>query len=424
MKQKASIMYALPYGNHHIQFQIPKYFRNIPHTIKPKSLSNKFNNEADALGKQIQKILALHNIEKDTTVAIVLNDATRLIPNNTIIPPLLRVLLKNKIKKQHICFYIATGTHRPPTKDELEKIIPLNKHNYRTHIHDCDNEDLLTYLGQSSRSTPIFINKEFLQSDLKILTGHIEPHHFMGFSGGVKSAVIGLGGRKTIETNHFLLSEPNAKMGIYAENPMRMDIEEIGSKIGIDFALNVILDDKKTISAAFFGKPNDVMEQGIRLSKAVCNIPLDEKYDLAICSAGGYPKDINLYQAQKAISHACTFLKHGGVVILAAECINGFGNQAFENFVEKEKSPKKIINTFKATPFTIGPHKAFLLALQALEHRIIIVSNIQSSNPIKTSLFKWAADMRDALQIGKSVLDPDAKIAILPYATHVICCNQ
>ncbi len=148
----------------------------------------------------------------------------------------------------------------------------------------------------------------------------IEPHHFAGFSGGVKSASIGLGGRETINHNHKLLIDANSRLGEYKENPLRQDIEEIGRLMKVDFAMNVIMNGRSEIVHILSGSPAAVMKKGVVLSQSICETPVSQKFDLVIASAGGYPKDINLYQSQKALTNASLLTRDGGAVILVTAC--------------------------------------------------------------------------------------------------------
>jgi len=141
------------------------------------------------------------------------------------------------------------------------------------------------------------------------VVGDIELHHFAGFSGGVKSAAIGLCGRQTINANHHLLLDQYSTIGEYDNNPLRQDIEEIGEMIGVNYALNAVLTENKEIIEVFFGDPIAVMRAGIELVKELTLVPVDDLYDLVIASAGGFPKDINLYQSQKAMTHAARFYR-------------------------------------------------------------------------------------------------------------------
>jgi lactate racemase len=413
-------MISLPYGYSHLELLTDDYFINDPNVILPREFRNKKLIDKNSIEATLGKFGNGLRLDAETSIAIAINDATRPIPHHLILPPLLRYLQKNGARQENIAFYIATGTHRGPSEDELASIIPpsiISKH--RTCVHDCDDNDNLEYLGVSLASTPVYINKQFYQSHIKIVTGHIEPHHFMGFSGGVKSAVIGLGGRKTIEINHRMLSNPKSTMNRFSSNPMRMDVEDIGEKIGIDCALNVVLDDAKNIIGVFFGHPKRVMENGIELSRRMSQIDAPTEFDLVICSAGGFPKDINLYQAQKAVTHAALFVREGGVILLAAECRNGFGSEGFRSFIEENQSPTHVVRAFEEKPFSIGPHKAYQLALQSQKYHIILVSEAIDENALGT-IITVAKDLKDGLNLSRQWLTDQATIAVLPFATHLM----
>ena len=317
----------------------------------------------------VEHYLPDHN-RSTLSVAIAINDKTRPIPHQHLLPPLLRWLHNCGIFPNQITFYVATGTHQELTPKEILSILPGNiAHNYRVLSHNCDNINDLIYLGNTCCDTPVWINSQYYHSDLKIVVGNIEPHHFMGYSGGVKSVAIGLAGRETITTNHKMLLLPEAKAGNYDNNPMRMDIEEIGKMAGVHIALNVILNEEKQIITVLAGDPTSVMRKGIAIVQEQMMVNVAEPYDVVICSAGGFPKDINLYQSQKAMTHASYFARDGGKIILAAACSEGYGSKSFEELIALNGSSQEILGYFKEHPFQIGPHKALQIVkiTQSLE---------------------------------------------------------
>jgi len=392
----------------------------MPENKKPSIQKN------ELVSKALMKPLGVDNNHLNTkfsnkNIGIAINDQTRPLPHAVILPALLKFLINEHANKERIVFYISTGTHRALTLEEIDRVLPERlSSQYGVICHNCDKAEDLIHLGLTSRGTPILINRSFYESDIKIVIGNIEPHHFMGFSGGVKTAAIGLAGRETIEINHAMLSHPMAKMGHYCDNPMRADVEEIGERIGIDYAFNVVLDNSKEIIAAFWGNPGTVMDAGIPSALAACRVDIhvsECQFDLVIASAGGFPKDINLYQAQKALTHACLFVKNDGIIILAAACQDGAGSQKFVNFIRGKKNWNEVIKAFMRIPFEIGPHKAYQLALQASNHRIILLSELPARHVI-SFLLTPAEDMPTALRIIAPHLPANPRVAILPFATH------
>jgi nickel-dependent lactate racemase len=299
-------------------------------------------------------------------------------------------------------------------------LVPLEiQAGWRILSHDCDDQANLVYLGKTSRGTPVWINRIFMEADIRIVVGDIEPHHFMGFSGGAKGAGIGLAGRETINANHAMLIDPCADIGIYLENPMRMDLEEIGDLIDIHLVVNAVLNHKKEIVEVFAGRPREVMLAGIPVSLQVCATRISEPYEIVVASAGGYPKDINLYQSQKAISHAALFARKGGTIIVAAECREGSGSEGFEAFMRGMRSFTEVEEKFKAMGFQIGPHKAYQLARQAAHYSIYLYSSIPPKK-VRAYLLNPVTDISETVSQCLKDAPENPRIAILPYATTTL----
>lgn len=412
----------IPYGNSNIEFELTHKNANVftpgneflPSCDEKTIIKNALNANLD--------IKEIHIAEK-TSIAVGINDQSRPIPHNLILPTLLEFLINKGAKAENITFYIATGTHKPVAKALFPLIVNQDLiEKYKIVSHDCDDIENLKNIGKTTRNTPVFVNKSFYESDLKIVVGNIESHHFMGFSGGYKTASIGLTSRATITGNHDLLPHPNAKMGLFSTNPMRQEVEEIGRMIGVDLAFNVVINHSKKILAAFFDNPEKVIRDGIDFIRQNIQIDLGgvlHEFDLVIASAGGYPKDINFYQAQKALTHACLFAKPGGKIILAAECRDSIGSDKFHNYLKNHKTSIDVIRAFESDNFEIGPHKAYQLAKQTLDHEIILVSKMEQED-VNTLKVNYALDLQSAVNQTISALNAESRIAVLPYATHTM----
>ncbi len=355
------------------------------------------------------------------SVAIAINDKTRPVPHQYLLPPLLQELENQAIDHNDIHLVIATGTHTPMPPSEFPKILPETIiQRYPVSSHDCNDKDNLVFLGTTGRGTPIWINRQYYYADLKIVVGDIEPHHFAGFSGGVKSAVIGLAGPSTIYRNHSMLVHPDSFIGKYENNPLRQDIEELGRYVRIQFALNAILNPEKAIVQVLAGDPVKVMQTGIPISRQICQVSASRSYDIVIASPGGYPKDINLYQSEKALTHGSLLCKDGGTVILVAACAEGSGSRLYEQFMEGVTSVDEIFNKFSHMDFTIGPHKAFQFAREMKRINVILVSSL-AADRVKSFLLTPARDLDEAfgIALAKSGSVQPA-IACLPLATTTI----
>lgn len=413
--------FSLPYGNSVISGSLPDSIA--VDTLLPPISSIVCDEELlvqDAITHPIGTF-SWEKVSPAGSVAIAINDKTRPVPNSILVPALLGKLDQIGFTPDQITFFIATGTHTPMKKEEFGLLLPENiEKNYKIVSHDCDNEQNLTYLGETKRKTPVYINSSFYKSDYKFLIGNIEPHHFMGYSGGAKTASIGLTGRQTINKNHAMLVEPESTFGVYGKNPTRQDVEEIGDLIKVDAALNVVMNSSRQIMHAVFGSIREVMSVGIPLSRKICQTNVTHSnYDLVIASPGGYPKDINLYQSQKALSHAASITRDGGCVILVAECKEGVGSNSYEAFMEGITSIDAVFTKLQQEGFKVGPHKALQFAREQRRIRIIVVSSLDADR-LSRLLLEPSASLEDACKIACTNLPKNAKIAIMPKATNTI----
>lgn len=413
--------FQLPFGDAFILFDIPDDFPC--DVLAPKPFAPQPNiglaiKQAIEMPVGEKNLLAYQNTEQ---VAIVVNDKTRPVPNHLLLPPLLEKLHFMGLDKRHITFFIASGTHTPMKPEEYPLILPKEIiNNYKIIPHDCDNSPM-EFVCLTSYKTEAYLNKQFLNSSLKIAVGNIEPHHFMGYSGGAKSAAIGMASRATIDKNHAMITHPKARSGSFYYNPMRQDVEEIGMKAKLQFCLNTVMDDKKQIMKVLFGDPSMVMKAALPVVDKYYKVPVSHPYDLVIVSPGGYPKDINLYQAQKAITHAASITKDGGYVIVLAECREGVGSEQYQQFVKHFSSHAEVLQNFTPVAFKVGPHKAFQIARDAVRVNIILVSEIPaevveglmitpSTIPLLNEVILWILDSNPSL----------ANVAVMPVGTSTV----
>jgi lactate racemase len=424
-------IFQLPYGHDRLPLNLPTAYTadwieppytppaSDPLVVVERAIANPVD------GKPISSYLPSRK------VAIAINDKTRPVPHEHLIPPLLNALLSAGISADAIAFFIATGTHIPMPAEEYGRILPEDIcEKYRVVSHNCDDEENLKSLGTTTRGTIIRVNRDFLESDLRIVVGNIEPHHFAGFSGGYKTVAIGLGARDTINQNHAMLVHPDSRIAEFSRNPLRQDIEEIGKASGVHFALNAILNGEKKIVQAVSGSPQAVMQAGIPISQGICQVTMGEgqenyyhHYDLVIASAGGSPKDINFYQSQKALTHASLFTRDGGVIILAAECPEGAGSRSYVEFMEGITTTQEVFEKFRQKGFQVGPHKAFQVARDAARVKIILLSSMPE-NLVSQLLMTPAADMENSFVLATrhlaDISPAQLKIAILPRATNTV----
>ncbi len=405
--------YSIPYGKKSLHFTLPDS-ANVD-VIAPQSASAAENpNELIASALQDSNLAAFANAE---SAAIAINDKTRPVPHDQLLPPLLEALETMGIAREAITLIIATGAHPPMPAAEFSQVVPAEiLSRYRVTSHDCDDAANLIPLGETSRGTPVSVNRTYAQADLRIVIGNVEPHQFQGFSGGVKSAAIGLAGRETIETNHAWMTDPQSRLGVFESNPARQDVEEIGAIIGIHCALNVILNDKKKIARVLAGDPADVITAAIPLVREIYQVEVDYLYDLIIVSPGGHPKDINLYQAQKALAHAALVTRPEGTIILAAACPQGAGEERFEEWMLNTPSLDAILERFRQEGFCLGPHKAYQIARDVRGRSFFLLSDMPISYVERLHLVP-VTDLQSLLQTETPAKE---HIGVMPYANATI----
>lgn len=387
--------------------------------------------EVEAVPDQIQAVtdaldnalgLNFEDLAGREKVAIAINDKTRPVPHDRLLPPLLQKLESIGYAPEQITLIIATGTHPVMPPEEYPLILPeLITMRYNVICHDYHADDDILEIGTTSRGTAVTINRFYHEADLRMVVGNVEPHQFMGFSGGVKSAVIGLAGKATINANHSMLRHEGAYQGKYEENPMRQDVEEMGEILGVDFALNTLMNGNKDIVEVFSGDPVAVMKAAIPRVLDIFTSPVDAPYDMMIVSPGGWPKDINIYQGQKSMGHASAVMKDGGQLILCAACSEGTGSKAYEEWVTQHHidSYDSVFKHFENEGFRVGPHKAFQIARDASRFHMQIVTQMKPEFT-KSLLMNPAASLQSAVDYALSQLPDDARIGILPYGNSTI----
>ena len=356
--------------------------------------------------------------KKASKILIIVNDITRPTPYEIILPPLLDELRQIGIKKENIIFIIATGIHRSNSPEEIKEIFGENIFSaYKFINHDCD-DPYLKDLGKLKSGNKLWVNPIVSETDFVITTGVIVPHYFAGFSGGRKSILPGICGRKTIEANHAQMVYHNARAGNLKGNPVHQEMQEAAEKVGVDFNINVVTDENHKIIEMVAGELLTSWQYGVEVCKQIYICPIKKKAEVVIASAGGYPKDINVYQAQKALNNAYQAIKPGGTIILTAECLEGYGEATFEKWIEEANTPDDIIKRLK-NKFVLGGHKAYAIAKLTKEVEVILISSLPSDKARKL-FFIPMENISQALNYVKDKYGGDFQAYILPSGNTVL----
>ena len=409
----------LKYGDGHKQIRIPDHtdVTILKPAERPTEASVAHSLEetlANPLGcESFQKMLQYADPK---TIGIAVPDETRPVPLHAILPLLLEELLKAlpDLTPDAITIIIGGGLHPPLGKQAQAHVVPDSiAPGCRAMAHDA-RYDRMVYYGLTSRKTPVRINAEFADTEFKIVIGQIDPHQFVGFTGGAKGVVIGCAAAETIQHNHSLMFHQEARVGQITGNPVREDINEAGDMVGIHLALDVVLDADKNVVQMIAGQPLQVLEAGAEICSAIYGVGIDEKFHIVIASCGGHPKDICLYQAQKGLNLASQALKPGGHILLLAASPQGVGDDIYFDYVSQFKTPEDVLRDFKKTEFQIGAHKAYLFGRTLADFDVAISSDLDPGVLRKCHL--RAADPTVIVNEWVEAFSTPPRIAVVPNA--------
>lgn len=358
-------------------------------------------------------------------VSIVVSDATRPVPSHFILEALITELNKNGIKNEQIIILIANGLHRPSKENELKRIIGKELLGKITVIdHKATHKFDLINLGIYDNEVPIWVNKHYVESDLRILTGYVEPHFFAGFSGGRKSIIPGIAGEETIMHNHSAkyLASPYAKFGVCNKNPIHQNALKIAEKVGADFIVNVCIDKHHRITKVAAGDLVSAHKALIDYQLQVAFKKIPELYDIVICGNGGYPLDLNLYQAVKSMAIGGMCVKTNGTIISVNECSDGIGEgqDQFKKLLFSKYNPSEMVQKLINMEISVKEQwQIQILARILIKSEIYVVSTLKKEE-LGTIGLKWANSVEDALENALKTYGNNARILILPNGPQII----
>lgn len=351
-------------------------------------------------------------IQVGEKIAIVTSDVTRPLPSSLVLPPILKRLEKIGVRDEDILIVFALGAHRTHTEDEMRFLVGDEIFERYTCVDS--NVQEVTYLGTTNGGTPVAIDKRVVAADRRITIGNIEYHYFAGYSGGAKAILPGVSTRDAIQANHSRMLEPGAEAGRAEGNPVRLDLEEgIRKFIPIDFIVNVVLDEHKEIIHAVAGDFVEAHRAGCKFLDRLYLKPIDERADIVIVSQGGWPKDLNLYQTQKALDNAKHAVKDGGVIILVGSCKEGLGEDVFERWITEAKTPDELIEQIQVK-FELGGHKAAAIAHVLKRAEIYLVSEMEQAF-VRSIFMEGFTDIASAYEQAQAKFEGRGTVIVMPY---------
>ena len=344
-------------------------------------------------------------------IAIITSDITRPVPTWKIMPALLDALYAAGCRAEDLLLVFALGSHRSHTSEEQRHLAGERAWN-EIRCVDSDPKDCV-HLGVTKNGTPVDIFRPVAEADRVICLGNIEYHYFAGYSGGAKAVMPGVSTREAIQANHSRMVRPEACAGRIAGNPVREDIEEAAALLGVDFIVNVVLDEHKEIIRCFTGDVTAAHRAGCAFLDTLYAKPIPKRADIVIVSQGGAPKDLNLYQTQKALDNAKHAVRDGGIIILVGSCREGLGEKTFEEWLTGAPTAHSLVERIERE-FKLGGHKAAAIAMVLERAEIYLVSEM-APEFVESLFMKPFPSLEAAYAAAAEKLGPDAGVILMPY---------
>lgn len=355
---------------------------------------------------------------------IAICDITRPVPNEVILRPLLAQLEAAGIPRREITILVATGLHRESTADEIVEMVgPHIAAHYRIENHRGQNRDEHTHLGESPRGVPIWIDTRYVQADLKITVGLIEPHFMAGYSGGRKLICPGLAALDTVKVWHgpAFLEHPKSESGSLAGNPVHEENTWIAQRAGCDFIVNVVIDAQRRPLKFVAGDMIAAFEEGVAFCSEVVRDALPEPVDIVVTSGAGYPLDTTFYQAVKGMNGALAVLKPGGTVILCASMSEGIGSPEFQRLFHENATLEGFMHRITHEGyFVMDQWQLEELAKVRRKAKVKVVSDGLPPEVLNSLFVEWAPSIEVAVAESLVEYGPEAKVAVIPKGPYVL----
>ncbi|MBN1351548.1 nickel-dependent lactate racemase [candidate division KSB1 bacterium] len=417
---------TLAYGETGLDVTLPD--DNLMKILKMKAaapIANPSNMLAEMLEKPVGTSPLSRLAAGKKTACIVICDITRPVPNKDLLPPILTCLEKSGISRQNITILIATGIHRPNLGDELLCLVGEDiANNYQVVNHHAKEKSEQTHLGKTRRGTDVFVDTTYINSELKITTGFIEPHLMAGFSGGRKLICPGISSLETVKVMHGpkILEHPNAREGIIEGNPFHEEALEIAKMAGVDFIVNVALDEKKRINGIFAGDLELAHEMGVSHVREFVGDFVEEPADVVITTSAGYPLDATFYQAIKGLTAALPAVKKSGTIVLASECREGLGGPEFSQLVRETTDMSVFMeNIMKDDYFIVDQWQFEELAKVMRKADVMVVSSGIPKADCERMLPACVESVEQALALCFKKYGLNMTVAAIPKGPYILC---
>ena len=358
-------------------------------------------------------------VKRGDRVVVAHTDITRATPNRRMLPVLLDELQEAGVAPEDITLLNALGTHRPQTDTELREMLGEGiVDRYRCFQHSAFDDAGLVALGHTRAGHPVRVNRRFLEADVRILTGFIEPHFFAGFSGGPKGVLPALAGAESVATNHgyAMIGHPSATWGVTDGNPIWEEMKEVALRTQSSFLLNVTMNACREITGVFAGDMLAAHARGCAFVREQSMVPVKAPFDIVVTTNSGYPLDQNLYQSVKGMSAAARIVRDGGAIVMAAACADGLPDHGcYAGLLREGGSPQGLLDLVARPGFS--RQDQWQVQIQAMIQKraeVHVYSEGLTADQIRQALFTPCVDLAATVGRLQQRFGPGARIAVVP----------
>lgn len=414
----------LPYGSHTVSAEVPE--RNLVGVYVPQPVPACTDPESEiarALAAPLGTPPLRALVRQGETVVVLLDDHTRATPAARLLPLVLEELLRGGAREEDVIIFITHGTHRPSTDEELRaKVGEEVIRRFRIEQHQCTNEGNQVFVGLTRWGTPVWVNRTVLKVDRRVGIGHIGPSPYAGYSGGYKLILPGAAALDTINVNHSLVPLGFRQPG-RVDVPCRLDIDEAGKMVGLDFVVDVVLSQDEQIVRAFAGAPEAVFREGVALARTVYEVAVPPDLDIAVTA--GYPYDLDLYQAVRAVEYADAAVRPGGSILLVAACPEGIGGDDFYRLMaDPARRPDDFLrDVARRNGMVTFAVLGYALARIKAEKRLYILTGGIPSTALEAMGFTPVPSLQAGIDLLLQQYGPEARLAVFPMGSSTIPCH-
>ena len=409
--------YQIPCGKNSISIQIPDNVsvRQVE-SRKAAPVPDVKRAVEESLSRPIGTLQLRELVKPKQTVALVVTDITRQLPEEIILPLLVRELEAAGVKKRDITAVVATGTHRSNTPEELYRKFGEIVNQISFINHDPYDSKSLVDLGTSSSGIPLAFNRAVAQADIRISTGVIETHLFAGYSGGVKSIAVGVAGEKTIAATHNYQMLQQTRLGIIEGNEFRRFLTEATQAIGLHFIVNVVQTGKKEVVKVVAGDPVEAFHEGVKTARHLYEVEIDRPGEIVV-SGVTYPKSRDLYQATRAANVVAfgpqPVVTKGGTILIPARCEDGCGHPGYCSIMKRSEDADDVIAISREEGFAPGEQKALILAWILKQARIVMTDCVIPKETLRGLHLESIPTLQEALD-RELERKPGARVVLIP----------